>query len=219
MKSSRIGMRTIKNHLRRRVKITESLFQTDFQAFVLIGLIVVALYIILFIIKILFERTEKVPISSKNKINFSLRIFAILIVLFLIVEGFPSFTSISIEVSAIITGSVSTALAFATSGIFSNVIAGMLLWMVDPFDIGDIVKIKNFKGIVRSMTLTKVVLETFDQISVELSNSDVISSTLRNYTIKLKTRKKFHVFKKQVRSPQDIGTARLDFDDYDPLHI
>jgi hypothetical protein len=201
--------------LRRRKKIADSIFQTDIQALIFIGLIGAALYIILFIIKIIFERTEKIPISRKNKINFILRIIAILIVIYLIIDGFPSFSSISPEVSAIITGSISTALAFATSGIFSNVVAGILLWMVDPFDIGDIVKIQNFKGIIRSMTLTKIVLETFDQILIELSNSDVISSTLRNYTIKLKTRKKFYLFKKQVKSPQDVGIARLDLDVYE----
>ena len=143
---------------------------------------------------------------------FMIRIVLIVSFIYLIIDGFPSFTSIQDEYSVIITGSLSTALAFATSGIFSNYIAGLLIWIIDPFDIGEIVKVKGQKGIVRSITLTRVVIETFDRIIIELSNSELVSSMILNYSIKLKRKKKFMRFKKQIRSPQEIGNARLDID-------
>lgn len=195
--------------------MSNAIFQDNLQAFIFIGLISIALYIVIFIIKIILERAEKIPVSRKNKINFGIRLVAIVYVVYLIVEGFPSFSEIPPEISAIITGSISTALAFATSGIFSNFVAGVLLWIIDPIDIGDVVKIKKFKGIIRSISLTKVVLETFDRILVEFANSEIVSSIVLNYTIKLTTRKKFYNFKKQVRAPQDIGNSRLDIDLYD----
>ena len=120
--------------------------------------------------------------------------------------------TIEAEYRVIITGSLSTALAFATSGIFSNYIAGLLIWIIDPFDIGEIVKIKGQKGIVRSISLTRVVIETFDRIIIELSNSELVSSMILNYSIKLKRKKKFMRFKKLIRSPQEIGSAQLDID-------
>jgi len=101
-----------------------------------------------------------------------------------------------------------------SSGVFSNFVAGVLIWIVDPFDIGDVVKISGHKGIVKSITLTKVVIETMDRIIVEISNSDVVSSIVLNYTIKLSSRKKYIHFKRQTRAPQDIGNARLDIDVY-----
>jgi len=143
---------------------------------------------------------------------FIFRLVLIVSFIYLIIDGFPSFTSIPNEYSAIITGSVSTALAFATSGIFSNYIAGLLIWVIDPFDIGDIVKVKGQKGIVRSITLTRVIIETFDRIIMEISNSELVSSIILNYSIKLKRKKNYMRFKKLVRSPQEIGNARLDID-------
>jgi len=138
-----------------------------------------------------------------------------LILLYFIINGFPSFTTLPIEYTAIITGAVSTGLAFVFSGIFSNFIAGVLIWIVDPFNIGDVVKIGGHKGIIKSITLTKVIIETIDRIIVQISNSDIASSIVLNYTIKLKSKKKYIHFKRQTRAPQDIGNARLDIDVYD----
>lgn len=137
-----------------------------------------------------------------------------MILLYFIINGFPSFTTLPIEYTAIITGAVSTALAFVFSGIFSNFIAGVLIWIVDPFDIGDVVKIGGHKGIIKSITLTKVIIETIDRIIVQISNTDIASSIVLNYTIKLSSRKKYIHFKRQTRAPQDIGNARLDIDVY-----
>ena len=137
-----------------------------------------------------------------------------MILLYLIINGFRSFTTLPSEYTAIITGAVSTALAFVFSGVFSNFVAGVLLWIVDPFDIGDVVKIGGHKGVIKSITLTKVVIETMDRIIVEISNSDVVSSIVLSYTTKLSSKKKFVHFKRQTRTPQDIGNARLDIDVY-----
>jgi small-conductance mechanosensitive channel len=145
---------------------------------------------------------------------FACRVISIITLLYFIINGFPSFTTLPTEYTAIITGAVSTALAFVSSGVFSNFIAGVLIWIVDPFDIGDVVKIGGHKGVIKSITLSKVVIETMDRIIVEISNSDVVSSIVLNYTIKLTSRKKYMHFKRQIRAPQDIGTARVDIDVY-----
>jgi len=172
----------------------------------------VILYVFNYVLNILLSGIPKISVKGKNKFMFIIRLILIISYVYMIIDGFPSFTSIPDEYSAIITGSISTALAFATSGIFSNYIAGLMIWIIDPFDIGEIVKIKGQKGIVRSITLTRVVIETFDQIIIELSNSELISSMISNYSIILKRKKKFQRFKKLIRSPQEIGNARLDID-------
>ena len=162
----------------------------------------------------LFSRIGKIPVGKKNNLIFVIRIASILILLYFVINGFPSFTALPPETTAIVTGALSTALAFVTSGIFSNFVAGVLLWIVDPFDIGDVVKISGHKGVIKSITLTKVVIETIDRVIVEISNSDVTSSIVLNYTIKPKSRKKYFHFKRQIRAPQDVGNARLDLDIY-----
>lgn len=177
-------------------------------------LIALLIFFINRLISILFARLTRIPIARKNKIIFAFRIISILVLLYYIINGFPSFTTLPADYTAIVTGAVSTALAFVFSGVFSNFIAGVLLWIVDPFDLGDVVKIGGHKGVVKSITLSKVVIETMDRIIVEISNSDVVSSIVLNYTIKLSSRKKYVHFKRQVRAPQDIGTARIDIDVY-----
>ena len=178
-------------------------------------LIAFLLYLFNRLLSILFSRLGRIPIARKNKVVFAFRIISILVLSYFIINGFPSFTTLPTEYTAIITGAVSTALAFVFSGIFSNFVAGVLIWIVDPFDIGDVVKISGHKGIIKSITLTKVIIETMDRIIVEISNSDVVSSIVLNYTIKLSSRKKYIHFKRQTRAPQDIGNARLDIDVYD----
>ncbi|NVM18429.1 MAG: mechanosensitive ion channel [Candidatus Lokiarchaeota archaeon] len=177
-------------------------------------LIAFVLYIFNRLLSILFNRLVRIPKARRNKIIFAFRIISIFILIYFIINGFPSFTTLPTEYTAIITGAVSTALAFVSSGVFSNFIAGVLIWIVDPFDIGDVVKIGGYKGVIKSITLSKVVIETMDRIIVEISNSDVASSIVLNYTIKLASRKKYMHFKRQIRSPQDIGTARIDIDVY-----
>ncbi|MHA1472733.1 MAG: mechanosensitive ion channel domain-containing protein, partial [Promethearchaeota archaeon] len=177
-------------------------------------LITILLFVLNRLLSILFNRLGRIPVARRNKIIFTFRIVSILILLYFIINGFPSFLKLDEEYTVIITGAVSTALAFIFSGLFSNFIAGLLIWIIDPFDIGDVVKIRDHKGIIKSITLTKVVLETMDRIIVEISNSDVVSSIVLNYTIKLSSRKKYIHFKRQTRTPQDIGNARLDIDVY-----
>ncbi len=171
-------------------------------------------YVVNYFFNILLSAIPKLSVRGRNKVVFIFRLALVVSFIYLIINGFPSFTSIPNEYSAIITGSLSTALAFATSGIFSNYIAGLLIWVIDPFDIGDIVKVKGQKGIVRSITLTRVIIETFDRIIIEISNSELVSSIILNYSIKLKRKKNYMRFKKLVRSPQEIGNARLDIDVY-----
>ena len=187
-------------------------FATNAEAFIYLTLIGVILYVVNYVLNIVLSSIPKISVRGRNKFMFIIRIVSIVSFIYLIINGFPSFMDIEPEYRAIITGSLSTALAFATSGIFSNYIAGLLIWIIDPFDIGEIVKIKGQKGIVRSITLTRVVIETFDRIIIELSNSELVSSMILNYYIKLKRKKKFMRFKKLIRSPQEIGNARLDID-------
>ena len=194
--------------------LMQSLFKTDLEALIYILLISVGLYVLNRLISLLIYRLKKLTISQQNKIKFVFKIISVITVLFLLIRGFPSFSSLPSSLIAIITSMSSTALAFATSEIFSNSVAGILLWVIDPFDIGDVIKVKGEKGIVKSFSLTKTVIETFDKVPIEISNSDILSSIVLNYSIKVSTKKNFRRFKREIRVPQDIGNARLDIDEY-----
>jgi small-conductance mechanosensitive channel len=192
-----------------------TIFRTDLEALIYVIIIGISLYLVNRIISYSIDRIKKFLPAKKNKINFVIRLISIIVFIYFLIEGFPSFTAIPAEYTVIVTGAISTALAFATSEIFSNFISGILIWIVDPFDIGDIVKIKDHKGLIKSITLTKVIIETFDRIIVEISNSDILASTVLNYTLKLKNIENYYRFKRQIQSPQQIGNARLNIDVFD----
>lgn len=192
-----------------------ALFKSDLEALIYVAIIGLILYVGSRAISYLLDKIKRLPMVRKNQISFAGRIVSLLIFLYFVIEGFPYIESIPSQYTTIITSTVSIALAFAASGLFSNLVAGILLWLVDPIDIGDVVKIEDHKGVVKSMTLTKVILETFDGIVVEITNSEVVSSLILNYTQNLKYRKNYFRFKRQFRSPQDVGNARVDIDLFD----
>ena len=57
--------------------------------------------------------------------------------------------------------------------------------LIIPFEVDDLVKREGDKGIIRAINLTKVKIETFDNLIIEKSNAQVLSSKIVNYTVKL----------------------------------
>ncbi|MFX0019719.1 MAG: mechanosensitive ion channel domain-containing protein [Promethearchaeota archaeon] len=175
------------------------------EALIYLLIIGVGLYIINKVISLTIGKTKKISLKYKIIINFSFKIATVLIIAFFIIEGFPVISLINPTYTAILTGAISTAIAFASSGIFANFISGIVIMLVRPFEVDDLVKIEGDKGIIRAINLTKVKLETFDNIIIEKSNAQVLSSKIVNYTIKLGKKKTFEHFKNKILAPQDIG--------------
>ena len=187
-----------------------AIFKTDPEALIFFIIIGIAVFLINKIVSSIIAHIKKIPLKQKIIINFLLKLISIFVITFFLVEGFPLFNKIPAEYVAVLTSSISVAIAFASSGIFANLISGILLMVIRPFDVGDLVKIQKDKGIIRSIGLTKIALETFDNIIIEKSNSQVISSIIVNYTIKLGRRKSFEDFKKKILAPQDKGILRIE---------
>ena len=156
------------------------------------------------------EHSKKIPLKQKMVINFSLKLISIFIIVFFTIEILSHYDLIASEFIAVLTSSISIAIAFASSGIFANLISGIVLMIIRPFDLGDLVKIQNDKGIIRSIGLTKIILETFDNLLIEKSNSQIVSSIIVNYTVKLGRRRSFEDFKRKILAPQDNGILKIE---------
>ncbi len=189
-----------------------SLFNDNLIALLVVLTVTVGLIGLNKLITVLLKKSNRVNIETKNKINFILKLVSVGLLIYLIIEGFPIFQTIPEEMRIILTGAISTAIAFISSEIFVDFLSGILLFVIDPFDIGHVVKIQGKKGIVKSITLTKIILETFNAILIEIKNSQVVDSKIVNYTIDLKDIDHFGVFKKRIQAPQDRGKARIDLD-------
>ncbi|MFX1443965.1 MAG: mechanosensitive ion channel domain-containing protein [Promethearchaeota archaeon] len=187
-----------------------AIFITDFEAAVYIIIIGIILYILNKMVFFILSRIRRVSAKQENKIGFVLSLISFIIIVYLIIEGFPAFEMIDPTYAAILTGAISTSLAFASRGIFSNIVSGVVLMIISPADVGDIVKIKGIKGIIRQITLTNVIIETFEGLIVQISNTEIINSTIINYTKRIGRIKDFEAFKREVASPQVTGLARIE---------
>jgi hypothetical protein len=185
---------------------------------IIVAIATAALLIAYKIIIAVVNRAKKLPEKRKLIIKFSLRIITVLILLFLVLGGLPIFETLDTiypGFSAIITSSVSVAIAFASSGIFENLVSGIILIALNPFELDDIVSIASAFGAVREIKLTKTVLETFDNIFVEISNSDVISAKIVKYSLKLDKIKNFIQFKQKIHQAEQEGFPPINKDDLD----
>jgi len=180
---------------------------------IIVGIGIIAVIVIYKIVSSIVKRMKKVPEKRKLIIKFSLRIITVLIILYLLLGGLPIFETLEAlypGFSAVITSSVSVAIAFASSGIFENLVSGIALIILNPFELEDIVSIGDAFGAIRDIKLTKTVLETFDNIFIEISNSDVISAKVVKYSLKLENIKNFLQFKQKIHKAEQEGFPPIE---------
>lgn len=79
-------------------------------------------------------------------------------------------------------GVVGFTIGFALKDISENFVAGLLLLLQRPFELGDVVKIEDFRGRITDVTLRATEMITMDGHNVLLPNSLVYTSPIYNYT-------------------------------------
>ena len=73
-------------------------------------------------------------------------------------------------------------IGFALQDIAKNFIAGILLLLQQPFDIGDSIEVSDFGGEVLGITLRTTEMRTWDGRHVIIPNGDVYTSPIVNYS-------------------------------------
>jgi len=73
-------------------------------------------------------------------------------------------------------------LSYGLQDIIKNYVAGILILFKAPFKIGDTLKIRNYTGKVHKMDFQSTTLETFDRRYITISNSDVMTQSIVNYS-------------------------------------
>ncbi|MCI0396372.1 MAG: mechanosensitive ion channel [Chloroflexi bacterium] len=71
---------------------------------------------------------------------------------------------------------------FALQDISQNVVAGLLLLINKPFELGDLIEVENFVGNVRSVDLRSTELYTRDGHNVLIPNAKVFTTPIINYS-------------------------------------
>lgn len=73
-------------------------------------------------------------------------------------------------------------LGFALQDIGKNLVAGMLLLIQRPFEIGDIIEVAGYEGTVTNIDIRATSVKTYDGLQVIIPNADVHSNPITNYS-------------------------------------
>ena len=94
------------------------------------------------------------------------------------------------DVSALLAGLgiLGFTVGFALQDVSANFVAGMLLLIQQPFDLGDLIEVENFTGTVQNVDLRSTELITLDGRHILIPNSTVFTNTIINYTRTTKRR-------------------------------
>lgn len=71
---------------------------------------------------------------------------------------------------------------FALQDVSKNFIAGLLLLLSQPFDVGDVIEVNGYSGTVQSIELRATEMKTLDGKHVQIPNADVLTNPLTNFT-------------------------------------
>jgi small conductance mechanosensitive channel len=102
----------------------------------------------------------------------------------LLLVAITALQQIDFNLTAFITGLgvVGFTVGFALKDISENFVAGLLLLLQRPFELGDVVHIDDFRGRVTDVNLRATEIETLDGHNVILPNGMVYTSPITNYT-------------------------------------
>jgi small-conductance mechanosensitive channel len=73
-------------------------------------------------------------------------------------------------------------IGFASQTSISNIISGIFLISEQPFQVGDLIKVGETKGVVLSIDLLSIKLRTFDNQLIRIPNENLIKNELSNIT-------------------------------------
>ncbi|MGM9663110.1 MAG: mechanosensitive ion channel family protein [Oscillospiraceae bacterium] len=74
------------------------------------------------------------------------------------------------------------ALSLSLQSLLGNLISGVVLLTTRPFGAGDFIELKGVSGTVKQVALFQTQLDTVDNKLIYIPNSDVLSSTIVNYS-------------------------------------
>jgi potassium-dependent mechanosensitive channel len=132
----------------------------------------------LFVDKILAESGIERGLKNSITVIVSYLLWAMGILIALHVIGF------STQSLAVILGALGIGLGFGLQNIFNNFFSGIILLFERPIQVGDAVEIKGVWGEVKKINIRATQVQTYDNASLIIPNSEFVSSQVTNWSFK-----------------------------------
>ncbi|MGF1610415.1 MAG: mechanosensitive ion channel domain-containing protein [Kiloniellales bacterium] len=106
----------------------------------------------------------------------------------LILAAALAISAIGLDLSnvALIAGALSVGIGFGLQNVVNNFVSGLILLVERPIKVGDWIVAAGHEGYVKRINVRATELETFQRASVIIPNSELISTSVINYTHKNK---------------------------------
>jgi potassium efflux system protein len=91
---------------------------------------------------------------------------------------------VSVTALAVAFGALGIGLGFGLQNIFNNFISGIILLFERPIQVGDALQINETWGIVKKINVRSTVVQTYDNASLIIPNSEFISTQVTNWSFK-----------------------------------
>lgn len=145
-----------------------------------LAIFIIGLYLVSLITRLIksgLERREVNPEAIQVIIQLSRWSMIVLVAV-------TALQQIEFNLTAFITGLgvIGFTVGFALKDISENFVAGLLLLLQRPFELGDVVEIEDFRGRVTEVSLRATEVETLDGQTVILPNGLVYNSPILNYS-------------------------------------
>lgn len=152
------------------------------MSLLMFGLVLVAFYIVS---RILTRGVLK-RILSRTKVESGVRYTLIRLshYLVMIIGTVFAFQFVGIDLSglAVIFGLLSVGIGFGLQNVTSNFVAGLILLFERPIRIGDRVTVGDTEGDVVAIKMRATMIQTLDNISIIVPNSEFVSSNVVNWS-------------------------------------
>lgn len=97
---------------------------------------------------------------------------------------FTALLQVGFNLTAFLTGLgiLGFTVGFALQDVSKNFVAGLLLLLEQPFDLGDVIEVGDYTGTVASVEIRATEIYTFDGQNVLIPNADVFTSPIKNFS-------------------------------------